>query len=118
MNVRYVGASSAQIMDTPFVFKRYGQLVEMPDELFKSLPPHFPVITDEEFGSLGHPPEELKQYAEPKTHAKAPKEFIERRAAAWAKIAERVEAASKPAPLPALAAAPPQEVSPTPEVTA
>lgn len=107
MTVRYVGASSAQIMDTKFVFKRYGQQVELPDELAtRVMAENFPVVTEEEFKSLGHTEDELKNHANPATHAKASAEFLGKRKAAWDSLSARATAAE---PLPPLEKAPPQE---------
>lgn len=95
---RFVGCAPAQIMDTPYSFNRYGQLVEIPDELAAmAIANRVHLLPAADFDALGHTPEHLKQFNNPAMHASAPEEFIRARNAAWLKVAENRERAAKPA---------------------
>lgn len=76
MRCRFVGTYS-EILDTPYKLTRFGQLVEIPDDLLRSIAGRIPLLPAEDVEKV-ITPEELKLYADPRTHAKAPKEFMER----------------------------------------
>lgn len=59
-SVAYVGTSESGILDTPYTFSAFGQLVEMPDDLMKrAVLGGIALIPAAEFGGLGFTPEEL-----------------------------------------------------------
>ena len=92
---RYVGGAEGGFFGTPYQFTRYGQLVELPDGWdFDRLS----LITPEEFDSLGHPPEEVRKYADFKSHASASQEFLMRRSKAWDIVHSNYDKRSRPAP--------------------
>lgn len=97
IKVRYVGGAQAEIMGTPYVFRSYGQLVEMPEELVREKQDRISLLTDEEFKSLGHPAQELVDFGRFDSHANAPQEFLDRRLKAWQKVHVNREAAEKAA---------------------
>lgn len=97
---RFVG-TSGQIMDTPFVFRRYGQLVKIDDDLAeKSMANGFHLIPASEFNELGHADDHLKEWGHRPTHPDAPPAFVEARNKAWSKLSDRcVAILAKSAPV-------------------
>ena len=101
---RYVGASTAQIMNTPFVFKRYGQLVEMDDAMAaEKMAEGFLIVPDADFRKIGHPETELSTYGTMAGHPTVPAAFADRRNKAWALLAKQVGnvPTEEPTPVPA-----------------
>lgn len=99
VKVRYMGSSDAALLSSdpsiPSIqFNRYGQLVEMDEDVFKGLISgrygvrNIGVLLDEDFQRLGHTDAELTKYANPTTHASAPVEFKEKVKAANARLLE------------------------------
>lgn len=81
---RYVGGAQAEIWDSPFVFKAYGQLVEMPDDVAqKAMEGRIALVPAKEFDSLGHTQDELKKFSRFESHRLATPEFLTKRAEAW-----------------------------------
>jgi hypothetical protein len=70
-------------MDTPFVFKKFGQLVEIPEELAAG---HPHLVTPEVWNSVGFTEEETKAkwFGAVSAHRNAPAEFIAKRNTLWA----------------------------------
>ena len=98
---RYVGASTAQIMNTPFVFKRYGQLVEMDDVMAaEKMAEGFLIVPDADFRKIGHTDTELSTYGTMAGHPTVPAAFADRRNKAWALLAKQTGSvpAEDPAP--------------------
>ncbi len=89
MQLRYVGGAESVVMDTPYKFSRYGQLVEVPEGLGQRMLAELPVLTPEEFSTVGHTDEELKKFGDFASHRAAPVEFVERRKKAWEMLHER-----------------------------
>lgn len=97
---RYVGAASAAILDSPFEFKKYGQLVELPDDMVNKaiVEGKISLIPAEEFDILGHDPKELQYHSRFETHATVHPKFPDfhlKRGHAWAKVHEHREALTK-----------------------
>jgi hypothetical protein len=98
---RFVG-TSCEIWDTPYKFTRFGQLVDMPDDLAKSaIASGAALMPASDFDALGFAPDELKKYAKVPSHAKAPASFLSKRDAAWVKLhAPTPVAVPTPTPVP------------------
>ena len=78
---RFVGAAPAQILDTPYNFTCYGQLVEMSDEMaMVALNGHINIIPADEFDATA---EELKQFSRFEKHSQATPEFVTKRDKHW-----------------------------------
>ena len=78
---RFVGAAPAQILDTPYNFTCYGQLVEMDDAMaIHAAAGHINIIPAEEFVATA---EELKQFSRFDKHSKAPQSFLDNRSHHW-----------------------------------
>lgn len=85
---RFVGTHT-EIFDTAFSFKRFGQLVEIPDALAQDAIAHGAALLPvAKFDSLGFTADELKRYWNPATHKNAPVDFTAKRNAAWTKLHE------------------------------
>lgn len=82
---RHVGTYT-QIFDTPYTFTKFGQLVEVPDDVAAKVPSLIPA---EEFDALGFDATELGKFANVSTHSQAPAEFIQKRNAAWLLMEEK-----------------------------
>ena len=92
---RYVGGAGGQILDTPFVFKRYGQLVEMEDKLATQvMAAGFHILPESEFKESGHTEDELKQWGSKIGHHRIPPAVAAKRDVMWARVSERQMAAS------------------------
>lgn len=88
VRVRYVGSNEAALLSTspdqPTIqFSRYGQLVEMDEQLFYDisaglLGARLPLLLDDEFQQIGHTSEELIKFANPARHEFATPEFAEK----------------------------------------
>lgn len=92
-NYRYVGSAKAVIMDTPYEFAKYGQLVDLPDEMVQKaiVERGIPLIPAAEFDLLGHDPKELQYHGRFETHETThPKypDFHFKKQHGWAKAAE------------------------------
>jgi hypothetical protein len=87
---RFVG-TSGEIYDTKFSFKRYGQLVDMPDDIAqRAIAAGFPLLTDQEFKDVtGHTDEEVKKWGGMIGHATVPADVAAKRNKAWAIISQR-----------------------------
>jgi hypothetical protein len=68
---RFIGSAPAQILDTSYAFTRYGQLVEMPKELYLQVKERIALIPAAEFDRLGHTAEEMKKYGRPSREGQA-----------------------------------------------
>ncbi len=62
---RFISSAPAAIYDTPYAFTRYGQLVEMPEDLWQEKKDRLPLIPAADFDALGHTPDEIKKYGRP-----------------------------------------------------
>lgn len=81
---RYVGGAEAEIWDSGFKFTKFGQLVEMPDDMAAiAKAGKISIIPAEEFDKLGFTPEDLKKFTRFESHRSAPIDFIEKRNQAW-----------------------------------
>lgn len=103
---RYVGGAEAEIWDTPYKFTKFGQLVEMDDEMVGvALAGHIHIIPAEEWDKLGFTDKETKSFTRFESHNQAPQEFIDKRNTAWVKAqslhAPKVEEAG-PSPVSSL----------------
>ncbi len=86
---RYVGGAPAEIMDSPYKFTRYGQLVEMPDELAEHAIAHrVPLVPVPVWESVSVTDSEVKRHSRFETHVQASPEFISKRDALWRKFVE------------------------------
>lgn len=95
-NYRYIGASQSQIYGTQFVFKRYGQLVAMPDDVAASaMAQGLAILPDVEFTEIGHTEDELKAWGARAGAKAAPASFVAKRSNAWARLSARNVAASQ-----------------------
>lgn len=75
MKVRFIGSSPAEIWDTPYVFKKFGQIVELPDDLYQAaVANRMAIVPVEDFDAL-FTAEDLKSYWNFGTHATAKDEF-------------------------------------------
>jgi hypothetical protein len=79
----FVG-THCEIYDTPYKFSRFGQLAEVPDDVAKAaIASGAALLPQADFDKLGFNSDELKKFKDVVSHSKAPKEFIEKRDAAW-----------------------------------
>lgn len=69
---RFLG-TKGQILDTPYEFSQFGQLVSIEPELAAS---NRMLVPATDFDSIGFTPDELKKYADPSTHDKATDSFL------------------------------------------
>ena len=82
---RYVSTAPGQILNTKFVFTRYGQLVEMDDSLAaEKIKDGFPLVPETVFASVGHTDVELKTYGKMAGHPSVPPDFADKRNKVWA----------------------------------
>lgn len=85
---RHVGTFTV-IYDSPYKLERWGQLVEIPDALAQScIDQGGALLPAADFDSHGVTPDELKKYSAVASHVKATAEFIAKRNALWARVAE------------------------------
>jgi len=85
---RFIG-SHCEIWDTKYVFTRFGQLVEIPDDLAQDAIAHgAALVPAKTFDALSFTPDELKKFGKTGLHAKAPADFLTKRDAAWMKLRE------------------------------
>ena len=86
VKVRFIGNAPAAIFsnipECPSVqFQRYGQVIELEQGIYENIlagvhGASLPLLTEEEFQGLGHPPDHLAKYGSFESHAMAPAEFI------------------------------------------
>jgi len=89
---RYVGGAPAELLDSPFKFTRFGQTVEMPDDLAEHAIAHrVPLIPVEIWDSVSVTDAELKRHARFESHVQASPEFISKRDALWRKFVDHHE---------------------------
>lgn len=89
---RYVGGSGAEIHDSPYVFKSFGQLVELPDDVAKkAIEGRIPLVPVTVWDDVGFSETEAKRHARFETHAVASPEFLAKREAVWRKAVEHHE---------------------------
>ena len=90
---RYVGAAPAEIMDSPYSFKSFGQLVEIPDTLAEHAISHrIPIVPIVIWEEVGITDSEAKRHARFESHAEVSPEFAAKRDAIWRKSNEHREA--------------------------
>lgn len=87
MQLVFVGTQAA-IMDTPFQFDRFGQRVEMPDQLAAEKIQDVPLIPAADFDAIGFTNSELSAYSDPETWRSAPESFLSKQRAAWQALHE------------------------------
>lgn len=115
---RYVGASIAEIWDTPFKLTRFGQLVEMPDNIAKSaitgtgLPNSgMPLILASDWGKYAITDDELKAHGPDAGNPKVTDAFAAKRDRIWKELPDlkknALDAIEHPTPAPAPAPAEP-----------
>ena len=96
---RYVSAAPGQILNTKFVFTRYGQLVEMDDALAaEKIEAGFPLVPESVFASVGHTDAELKTYGKMAGHPSVPPDFADKRNKVWVLLQQPSTPPSAPEP--------------------
>lgn len=96
LKMRFVGGSEAHIMDTPFTFRFFGQLAEIPADVAKAAQlGRIPLIPVEDFERIGFTPDELKRYQRFESHDAATEAFIQKRSQAWGVYLDTIDALRK-----------------------
>ncbi len=79
MTYRFLGAH-AEIGGQ--VAERFGQPIDMPEDLYLEIRHKIPLLPEEDFAALGFSEGELQKYSLPRTWATAPQEFQDKKEAA------------------------------------
>lgn len=89
MTMRFIGTKS-ELAGTKL--DRFGRAFEVPDkdvaDLVTGPDAKLPALPQAEFDKIGFTSQELERYQWPSTHADAPKEFLDKKKAALARLHE------------------------------